>query len=169
MEKATDPRNRCQAVYAQGQCPNKKVEGSDYCEMHGANKQLEAKSKKSIRDYQLSKWRDKLSRFSESANIKSLNEEVGILRMTLETVLNRCENDHDLILQQANISKLVVDIDRVVNSCTKIEQKMGQYIDQKTLFQFASEMIALISDYVKQEKLDEIGKKMLEMLNREPT
>lgn len=136
-----DSPNRCQASTGNGQCLNEAMEGCDYCKVHGGHS-LEHISK---RQYNVAKWQARLSRFTDHADVKNLTEELGILRLTLETILNRCENDNDLIMRQSAISGLVMDITKLVTSATQVEQKMGLYVDKKTILQFASEVIDIIA------------------------
>ena len=152
---AEDAPNRCQAVTSRGQCVNQCVEGTKYCSGHGG------KIPNELRLYQVKKWQDRIDRLSTS-NVKSLNEEIGVLRMSLETLLNRCEDDNDLIMNQASIAALVLSIEKVVSSCTKLEVRLGEYVEKKNLYQFAGEVIQLISTYVPEQELESIALKMAE-------
>ena len=115
--------------------------------MHGGNKQIASQEAKSLRNYQLTCFRAKLERHSTSDNIKSLRDEIGILRMVLETRLNQCENEMDLLLHSGPISDMVLKIDRL-NSCHKLEGLMGQLLDKTAIIQFANVVIDIIGEEI---------------------
>lgn len=144
------------------------VEGGTYCIMHGGNKQLQSMKAASLRNYQLDMWHAKLQRHSGSASIKSLRDEVGILRMVLETRLNQCKDDMDLMLHSAPIADLVMKIDKVVSSCHKLEGSLGELLDKTAILQFANEMITLISDILRDhpEHIEAIGQGIMALVSR---
>jgi hypothetical protein len=147
VEDEADP-DRCQGIIkSKGQCLNKSLPHSDYCPAHGGNKGEEAHEKKQANNYRLQKWKWKvrLGELSESDVIKSLREEIGILRVLMEERLVRIEDPSDLILQSGPISDLVMKIDKVVNSCHKLEGSMGQLLDKSKVIQLANEFIEIIS------------------------
>ena len=112
MDGEDDP-NRCQASTRNMQCTNKAVPGGKYCRCHGGNKEQESMTQESLRNYRLTKWHAKLGRHAESPGIKSLRDEIAILRMLLEERLNICEDANDLILQSHMISDLVVKVENI--------------------------------------------------------
>lgn len=154
--ESPDSPNRCQAVTAKGQCPNKAAKGQQYCQIHGGRDENHKKS------YQLAKWRNRLDRFSESRDIKNLNDELGLLRMTLEALVNKCQDDNDLVMNQGAISNLVMNITKLITSTTAVEQKIGKYVDKKTILQFASEVIDIIATELadQPEKIEAIAERI---------
>ena len=162
-----DSPNRCQATNSQGQCNNAAVEGGTHCLVHGGNKQLESQRNASLRNYRLTKWQAKLERHAESDSIKSLRDEVGILRILMEERLNQCSTDMDLLLHSGAISDLVMKIDRVVTSCHKLEGQMGQLLDKSALLQFAGRIIDVIGSELEgqDEIMNTIADKILEIIS----
>jgi len=158
---------RCQAVNSKGQCLNMAYKDSKFCLAHGGNKSAQAQEAKNIRNYQLAKWNDRLERFGNSDGIKSLRDEIGILRMMMEERLNLCNDAQDLVLQSGPISDLVMKIDKVVTSCHKLEGAMGQLLDKAALVQFAGEVISIIGDVLQgqEDKTDEIAERILIAMN----
>lgn len=141
-----DDPTRCQAVIPNvGQCRNQAVQGGTNCLVHGGNKQEESIRLQNLRNYQLGKFQAELERHARSPVLKSLRDEIAILRLTLEKRFERCDDITDLILQSGPISDLVMKIERVVSSCHKLEGSMHQLLDKQAIIQFAQELIGLIA------------------------
>ncbi len=115
---------QCEAVYAHGQCMHKRVAPSKYCEMHGANRAAEADEQKRIKMYKLAVYQNRVDEFKDHSKVKSLRDEIGILRMTLETVINRCKDNTDLMIASNKISDLIMKIENMgmyfVSKYTKV-------------------------------------------------
>lgn len=135
---------QCVAMAAGNQCLNLAVDGGTTCMLHGGNRQLDVQRVASLKNYHLTQWRAKLARHAGSSDIKSLREEIGILRMVLETRLNQCANETDLMIQSGAIADLVMKIDKTVSSCHKLEGSLGELLDKTSILQFAGEMIGLL-------------------------
>lgn len=147
-----DHPSRCQSVNAQGQCYNLGVELDDgsranFCLAHGGGRIRSLDRKEAVRNYQLTiaKWRLKMDEKVDAEGIKSLREEIAILRFVLEERLNRCQDGMDLILQSQAISQMVMNIERVVSSCHKLEGSMGHLLDKQAVLQFAQVVIGIIT------------------------
>jgi len=149
MEKvAEDSPDRCHAVMSKGQCWIKKEGYSNFCKMHSGHSKNNAIKKEAHKNYLLRKWHQRIADKATSPDIKSLRDEIGILRMVLEALLNNCNTETDLILQSAPISELVMKVDRVVLSCHKLEGSMGQLLDKASILQFAGNVINIIASEV---------------------
>lgn len=170
MSSEDDPQ-RCQAVNSQGQCTNKGLTLPDetrasFCLAHGGNKQQEAQIKASARNYKLDRWNRRLAEKADASGIKSLRDEIGILRIILEDRLNLCKDAHDLILQSGPISDMIMKIERVVTSCHKLEGSMGQLLDKQAILQFAQLVIGIIGTHVQDEtQLTTIADAIIEAIN----
>lgn len=164
MDGEDDPE-RCQGVTSQGQCSNKAVEGSQFCIAHGGNQAVAKLQKDSLRNYRLTKWKARIQRQSESPGIKSLREEIGILRMLMEERLNSLQSETDLLLQSQQISELVMKINVVVKNCHALEGSMGQLLDKQAILQFAGRIIDIIAVEVADEsKIESIADKIMSAL-----
>ena len=169
-----DP-HRCQSViYSQGQCRNKAIYVKDYdvwtanCPVHGGNKQAASIMDKAYKNYMLTKFRALLARHSSSDFIKSLRDEIGILRMLLEVQINSCNDSVELMLSSGPISDLVLKIEKVVSSCHKLEGSMGQLVDKAALLQFAHQVVSIISKHIEDSAvLSQIADEILDILKDE--
>lgn len=158
---------RCQQITSHGQCLNISVEGGTKCIAHGGHKELEAQRNKSIRIFRLGQWQGRHSEHLDHPNIKSLREEIGILRILLEERFAVCKDSMDLVFQCGPISDLILKIEKVVSSCHKIEASMGEHIEKAQLLLFASEIVGIIGEVIyDQEKLDAISLKIVQLVSK---
>ena len=174
MEYPEDPE-RCQAIRArQGQCEFKGAKLPDgtraaYCMLHGGNKSIEALQAGSLRQYRLGKWQAKLERFAESPLLKSLRDEIGILRILLEERLSFVNSPAELILVSGPISDLVMKVERVVTSCHKLEERMGHHLDKAAIIQLVGQITTIISVHLKNQPdlIDAISIDLLNLIQEE--
>lgn len=163
---AIDSPTRCQAVTRTGQCPLEAMPGITKCIAHGGSITESNNKKEKIRNYILTKFQAQLERHSDSDNIKSLRDEIGILRFLLEEKLNQCKDNIDLVLQSVQISDLVLKIDKLVSSCHKLEGSMGNLLDKQALITFSGVIIRIISESLtgQESKINEIADKIMSEL-----
>lgn len=147
-----DHPNRCQGVNKFGQCRNITMEGSNYCTVHGAGEN-KAREAREMRNYTKGKWLEKIYGFADNPKLKSLNEEIGILRLQLENILNRCETDIDLLMHTDKLNQLIDKIERLVTSQHKLERSLGTLLDQNSIKQVATALIEVISEHISDEEL----------------
>ena len=161
-EKVDHPSERCESTGKDAQCPYKKVANTNYCPRHGANKALIVQKTERLRNYRLAKWRNRVGEFADSPGIKSLRDEIGILRLTLETMLESCNDSMELILYSQRISDLVMKIEKLVVSCDKLENRMGMLLDKKTVLYLAQRYVEIINEHVEDvDTIDAISNEMV--------
>jgi uncharacterized membrane protein len=83
--------------------------------------------------------------------VKSLREEVGILRMQMETLLNKCETDADLLAFAPQMLDLVTRIEKTVVSCQALEQRNRILLDKSIVLQLADEWVTAIAAQIKDD------------------
>lgn len=147
-KEAEDPR-RCQSTDAHGQCWYRTAdERIRMCPRHGGNMEEASIEKESTDMYRVDMFKARIARHREHPEVKSLANEVAILRMLMEEKLRTCTNDTELLLASASIGELVMKIDKVVTSCHKLEKNLGLHMDKAALLQFGGEVIQLITNTV---------------------
>lgn len=162
--KTNVPAEMCYAVIAGGsrQCFYQKEPGSNYCILHGGKDVLE---KKKVRNYNLQRYRQRVSELSDSEGIKSLREEIGIMRMMVEEILNMCDDTQDLLSYSQKITSMIGQIERLVNSCHKLESSLGFLLDKNTLLTISEQIINIINIHVKDELvIDDISEKIGQLI-----
>lgn len=150
-----DPRDpcRCQGLVQTGpeagQCRYKAVPGSTFCPMHGGQPQINAQKKYALAKYRLEQYGVRVSEFSGDNEIKSLRDEIGILRMTLENLINQCKQPNQLLLFIDKITSLVNQIRQTVESTHKLEVNTSQLLDRKVVIILADSIVQMIADHIK--------------------
>jgi len=176
FEKSPYPEHpsRCQSINVRGQCINLGIKLDDgiygkFCLAHGGNNAQAAQKKNSLRNYQLTvaRWKSQLDLKADADGLKSLRDEIAILRICLEERLNRCNDAMDLIMQSGPISDMVMKINTVVQSCHKLEGAMGQLLDKQAILQFAQVVIGIVSSTVTDnEQINIIADEILSTVGR---
>lgn len=167
IERITDPNDphRCQFINNVGQCVNKAVDGCEFCYAHGGSNIARNEQKQQIKNYRLGKYKSRISELAESEGIKSLREEIGVLRILLETRLNKINDDQELILQSGPISDLVLKIDKLVTSCHRLEDRMGFLLDKTKVMQFAQVVTDILTRHIDDpEVLELIANEIMEAI-----
>lgn len=162
-----DAHNRCQGVTPKGQCMNVVSEGSKFCPVHGGNRAAMAKEAENVRNYRLTKFQVRLNAMADSSHLKNLRDEIGILRIVMEELINKCNAPVDLLQMAPQIGDTALKIERLVTSCHKLDKSMGQFLDKSDIMQLGSEIATIISGYVeKDEAIDDIMGQIGEIIER---
>jgi len=168
VKVAEDDPWRCQASTPKGQCPLKATVLGGTCPAHGGNVAVNCEEKRQLNNYRVDKFQAKLNRHATSPRLKTLGDEVAILRMLLEEQLNKCDDAHDLVLRSHLISDLVVKIEKVVKSCHSLENSLGGLLDKQAILVFAGKVIEVIAANVKDEViLNEISNGIVALVKDE--
>jgi hypothetical protein len=166
-DKLHHPNERCISTVKAGQCPYCKVEGTDNCPMHASNKNVIAHNEEVKRNYQLGRWKQRINGFADNDQIKSLREEIGILRMVMEEIINKCEDSTDLLMASHRISDVAMKIEKLVVSCDKLESRMGQLLSKRAIIQLAGEYVQIINNFVSDpETIEQISEGMLNVTQK---
>ena len=143
-----DDPNRCQAKGQKGQCPFRSVEGTKYCARHSGKSKQTRQNQEYISNYRLQQYQHRLEELGSSEQSKSLRDEIGILRMTLENILNNCETPHAFLLNAGKISDIATKIEKVVATCSRLEQSYGLVLDKTAVSTLANKIVDIIHKYV---------------------
>lgn len=150
VEFPNDPK-RCQANVKQGQCPFEALDNFNYCKMHARGFTETKKEQDGIRNYRLGQWQGRVNELADNQQVKSLREEVGVLRMTLEALMLRCQDSNDILIFANKISDLVLKIEKVVSSCHRLEMSAGSLLDKSSILQIAGVIVETISRHIEDQ------------------
>jgi len=148
MREKCDPADpkRCQAVTGRGQCQAASVEGSDFCYGHGRKKTHTDR----LRHYLLSnpELQTRLNRQAAVEEVRSLREEIHLARVMVETRLDLVdEGDRgDMLAAFASVNTYLATIDKLVNSCHRMEVSLGSLLSKASVFALGQEIINVIAD-----------------------
>lgn len=116
--------------------------------------------------YRLQVWQKRLEEFAENDKATSLKSEIGILRVTLEAILNKCEDSTQLLLYSSKISDLTVKIEKLIASSHRIEKALGNLMDKSTALNFGEQVVALVGQHIKDPAVvDAISNGIIDALN----
>lgn len=145
-------------------CKIIRVKGSTYCAAHGGHAGAKATMAKELRNYRLGQWQAKVSEKSTSSELKSLTEEIAILRQIIQEHLLQCSDETDLILKSGPISDLIIKVNTLVTNCNNIDKTLGNLIDKEKVVFFAQTILSIITPYIPEEKVDELNSKIQDAL-----
>lgn len=144
---------RCQGVTAHGQCYIRQVPGSKFCPAHGGTNALRAQEKEKQRLYLLTQFQDRVHAHEDHSEIKSLRSEIAILRMLLETTLNKCKDEYELMLKSSHIGQLVNSLNALVMNCNKLELSTGGMLDGNQAISWVQQIARIIDTHVKDTEI----------------
>ncbi len=146
MEPVTDLADpqRCQGVIPHGQCMNKAEPGSKNCRAHGGTDLTEQTQ---MRGYLLAKAQEqtRLTNLSEGLEpVKELRDSIALLHMMVEKRWNLIRTDGDLLQACGPLNQMLQNMERLVSSCHKIEQNLGQLLAKQAILSLAKRMVEVM-------------------------
>lgn len=149
-------RNQCEATHANYQCPYRAMgtrqldgtwKGPKYCTRHA--RVSSGKDDSSLRMYRVAQWQEAIQNKADHPRLKSLREEIGILKLTLESKLEQIKNPIELSMRSKGIIQLVDSIRDTIKTAQHLEKDLGILFDKTQLIGFVSEIIEIITLHVK--------------------
>lgn len=142
-----DPR-RCQGILDGGQCPERAIEGQQFCERHSKR----SDRKELLRHYLLSnpELQTRLNRQAAVEEVRSLREEIHLARMMVETRLELVEdNDRgDMLAAFSNVNTYLQTIEKLVSSCHRMEVSLGTLLSKASIFALGKEVVEIVIDEI---------------------
>jgi len=159
---------QCMAIGERGQCPYRAEPGCKNCARHNGGVQLAQLATTSMRSYRLMQWQERCQQFADSSEVKSLRGEIGITRMTLESVIVDCKSPNDLLIASGKITLMVEQIRKLVVSCQQLEGQLGIMLDKNQVMILGSQIVEIVGRYIKDSSVIdsialEIGNAILNM------
>ena len=161
-----DSKYRCQ--YSNGnQCFYHTMEGQNYCKNHIATVNPNFRKAVRLKKYKLTQYYMRVEEFVSNPQLKDLSEEIGILNMTLETLLNQCHTKWDLEMKSQRIESLIEKIAKTVQINARLQSMLGKALDQTTLATLLDAIsLAICEENLNTEQLKRIGVKTAAALGR---
>lgn len=171
MQRVTDPvdPNRCQGAAPDGQCMNLSEPGDNHCRVHGGRDLAKIEDTKG---YLLAKANDRarLVNLSEDLEpIKELRDTISLLHLMIERRWNMIQNDSDYLTACGPMNQMFQNMDRLVNSCHKIEQNLGALLAKNAILGLAKRMVEVIVEELEgiddyEEIIDRITQRLIDLI-----
>lgn len=107
-----------------------------------------SETKAMVNNYRLLHHQQRLDRGKSSPDVKSLRDEVVILRIVMEEHLNKCKTTEEFLMYAGRIQTLAVDIGKVLQQCHTLEEKTGFVIDKSKVLKIADGISDVIQKYI---------------------
>jgi len=142
--EANDPR-RCQGISMNGeQCRYRAMDGFDKCVGHGGNGVKAANQ----RIYNVAQWKARIGAHADHREVYNLREDLGVLRILLETQLNACMDDNQLLMRSPAIADLVMRIEKLVPKAAKLEEHFRSLLDINAVANFADTVVSAVVEEI---------------------
>lgn len=168
--------NQCQATHNNYQCPYRAIgtrnpqgntwDGPKFCSRHSgtANHSIQKADK---RTYMLAKWQERMNHQADNPRIKSLREDIGILRLTLENKFSLINDATELEMRSGGITELVRTIASTVMMAHKIERDSNQLLDKSQALELIHQITQIIAGHIQsQVQLQAIATDMIFCLDK---
>ena len=150
--RATCEEDRC----AKSNCPYEKEEGATVCIRHGANKQIEKRAKEMRYDFKKERVRKQVNLLAADPTRYRLDEELAILRLTLEDTINTVtsESDRDYALFQCSdtIRSLIAEINKTAQVCVQQSVNLGLLLTTEDVLEQVQKIIDVLAEEIKDEE-----------------
>jgi hypothetical protein len=147
MQRVTDladPR-RCKGSAAEGQCVNVAADGSDYCVACGG---VDRGPARRMRKYLLASAEDQglLDRYASDDELKTLREEIALVRMMVQRTLATAQTDVEKINAYSKVNTLLLTLERLMKTCHSLEQSLGQLVGKPALLRLGQRLCRIVID-----------------------
>lgn len=142
-----DP-HRCQCQTEHGQCPFLSVPPTQYCVIHG-NHSIRKAENDELYEFKRTEVLSRLAKFRQHPDAMKLTTELGILRLTLEALLNKCTDSYEFVTNSATISNLIGSIERTLTANLKMEKHMASLLSITQVIAMAQQFFNTVTHHVK--------------------
>lgn len=137
---------RCQHV-GKGQCTYQQLPGSKFCLQHSNRAVMERKDENM---YILSKWKDEIARLG---GVKDITAEIGVARLTLQQLLQQCEQEDSLLANAFQIMQLTRNITEAIEKWDRIQTRAANTLNRTQALAFVGDVLAILKRDLPPEKL----------------
>ncbi len=149
---APDDPQRCQANNSHGQCEFLSSPPSQYCDTH-ARKMSASKHKARVQHYLINDpdLQESMKRQSEIEEVRSLREEIHLVRSMVERRLNMVEDDDrgGMLLAFSNVNTYMQTLEKLISSCHRMEVSLGSLLTKASVFSLGQEIVLILAEELK--------------------
>ncbi len=142
----SDP-HRCKGAAPDGQCRNQALHNNDYCKVHSGG--IDHLPDEQRRGFLLAKAEDKTRLTSISSTlepVKELRDAISLTHMLIEKRWNLVKDNSDLLMACGPLNQLIQTMEKLVNSCHRIETNLGELLARNAILALAKEMVRIVID-----------------------
>lgn len=134
----TDP-HRCKGGTPRGQCLNLALDGSDFCQYHRGIDQAPARK---MQKYLLGNAEEQglLNRYADDDALKSLREEIALVRVMVQNTLKWAQTDIEKINAYSKVNTFLLTLERLLKTCHTLDQSMGNLIAKPALHRLGQDI-----------------------------
>lgn len=143
----------------------KPVEGTNVCPRHGANNVIKQQNKQKIYEINSERLRGRINVLASNPKRYTLDEELGVTRLTLEQLLNTIKED-EIYLHTDSISSLVSQIQKLVDSSIKVSKQLKLLMTPEDMNKVVQTLVDVLDRMIEdKEVLDAIATELLTTLD----
>lgn len=149
-----DP-HRCQSMTDKGQCPFLAVPPTEYCVIHG-NHSIRKEESTALYEFTRTEVLSRLAKFKQHPEAMKLTTELGVLRLTLEALLNKFTDNYEFATNSATISSLIGSIERTLTANLKLEKHMNDLLSITQVIAMAQQFFNVVTQHIKDPEVIEL-------------
>lgn len=139
----------CQGNVGTGPCCYEAVEGAQFCSLHGAGATGSGQARRELKNYRLNNiFGDRVKELGASPGIKSLTDEIALLRVSLEVIFNSIKNENEMYLYIDKIEKLTKGIQSLLETLQKLQEKNKELLGRDTVIAIFDQLMEKICERV---------------------
>lgn len=147
-ERAILESDQCEGMTARGRCPFKHTPNSAMCEMHNGNMIEKSLERKRVDLYKINKYQEKMRHISGHPDMRSLHNEIALLRIMIEDRFNMVNEENDLLIHGGAIADLISKVNVSVMNMNKLEEKLGVLLSKEQAETFVDVLLTIIQEEV---------------------
>lgn len=128
-----------------GPCVYKALPGSTGCSLHAGSQASAASKRADLKNYKLNAlFGNRAQELANSPKIKSLTEEIGLMRVALETIFNAISDANGMLLYADRIEKMVKGIQNLVTTTQMLQEKNKELLGRDTVMSIIDQILEKI-------------------------
>lgn len=139
----------CQGNAGSGPCCYEAMDGALFCGLHGGGPAGAGQIRRELKNYKLNAlYGDRVKEFGNSPGIKSLTDEIALLRVSLEVIFNSIKSENEMLLYVDKIEKLTKGIQGLLETLQKLQEKNKELLGRDTVIAIFDALMEKICERV---------------------
>lgn len=144
-----DHPRACQGNTGNGPCCYEAMEGAQFCGLHGGGGTSAAQARRELKNYKLNSiYSDRVKEFGNSPGIKSLTDEIALLRTALEVIYNGIKTENEMLLYSDKVERLAKSIQGLLETAQKLQEKNKELLGRDVVIAIFDSLMEKICERV---------------------